>query len=483
MLGALLGKILGFVREVLQAKAIGASVIADGFRGAMTAVLMPISPLQGDMVPSTLVPLHKEWTSEGRRVEMISSLTAVFMLIALFIAIITYSCANYYVDFLVGGFGPQAKALTIKFVHVMVFSMPASVVLNCFACIELSQGRTRLMAYRASVQNVSIIVGILIMMWYGKPVAIAYGFAIAMNLVTLYGYIMLALEREVSIKSIRFDLGIKAFGLFFKRVKPLFAQPLFDQGNNILEKVLSSALSVGTLASLDYARTITDTAVYFISQPIGFVVLGQSAVGDMRARVRAICRPIIHISMPASLFIIIFAQDIVKVVFQRGAFQQHAIALTTGAIQGICVGMWATTLGWILVRMLNVQHRNGTAAKIFVAAYVGNMLVNLVTYKWYGTFGIGLGEATRGFVLVAGTALALKSGRVMLELVLQAIPISLVVAGSALLVRLGHDSPFRQLVYGSSVFCALMLVWLTAFVPEIVRPFVNKIKRKVVAKA
>ena len=47
MIGALLGKALGFVREIQLAKHLGANLVADSLRGAMVAVLMPIAPLQG----------------------------------------------------------------------------------------------------------------------------------------------------------------------------------------------------------------------------------------------------------------------------------------------------------------------------------------------------------------------------------------------------------------------------------------------------
>ena len=55
--GAMLSKALGFVREVAMAQTFGASVIADSFRGSVTAVLLPVGPLLNESTPAVLIPM------------------------------------------------------------------------------------------------------------------------------------------------------------------------------------------------------------------------------------------------------------------------------------------------------------------------------------------------------------------------------------------------------------------------------------------
>ena len=112
-----------------------------------------------------------------------------------------------------------------------------------------------------------------------------------------------------------------------------------------------------------------------------------------------------------------------KLIFARGAFDETAVLLTSGALRGIAMGLWATTLGMILLRFLNNAGRNGHAALILAAAYAANGLLNLLAWRIIGPSGngsilIGLGEATRGLVLVAGTAFALSSVRPLMRLLL-----------------------------------------------------------------
>lgn len=468
MLGALLGKAFGFVREIMLAKHLGADVAADGLRGAMTAVLMPIAPLQGDLLPSTLVPLFQEWREEGRSSRMMSSLCLVFMAVAAALAVLIACFAEGYVGLLVSGFGPEAKAVTVAFTRIMVLAMPASVLVACLGCAEVALGRSRMTSIRASVQNVSVIVGIAAMTWTGEVSAIAWAFTAGMVLVALYGLAMLWREGELSPFDVRIGSGIDAAGTFLHRARPLLFQPFADQGNTVLEKLLASTLAVGTMASLDYARTITDTVYYVVSQPVGLIVLGQGGgAADLRDRVRLIALPLLHLALPASAFLLTFSADIVTLVFGRGAFGAEAVGLTATSMRGISVGLWATTLGWILVRMLNAQRRNVTAAKVLACAYLGNMATSLATFSWCGSFGIGLGEAVKGVVLLAGTAYALGCAGLLARLAAGAVPVTLAVGAAGLLVHAGFGTPLGRVLAGAGLYAAVLVPWFLFFVPEL----------------
>ena len=478
MMGALLGKALGFVREIQLAKQLGANVVADGLRGAMVAVLMPIAPLQGDLVPSTLVPLYNEWRRERRSSRMMSSLCLAFAAIAAALAVLIALFADSYVGLLVGGFGPEARAVTVSFTRIMTLAMPASVLVALFGCVEISLGKSRMTSIRASVQNVSILIGIGVMSCTGKVTAIAWAFSVSMIVTALYGFTMLWREGELSPRDIRIEASIDAFKVFARRARPLFLQPLCDQGNTFLEKLLSSVLVVGTMASLDYARTITDTVFYIVSLPIGYIILGQDKSIVVRDRFILLCRPILHMALPASAFMLTFSTDIIRLVFERGAFQAEAISLTSASLQGISVGLWATTLGWILVRMLNAQQRNRTAAMVFVYAYVGNMITNVLTFRWLGSLGIGLGEAVRGVIILVGTTYALGCSRLLVLLVAQAVPMTLVLGAAGLFVRDVFDTPPSRVLVGAALYGAVLIPWLLLFVPETAERVRRRAKRK-----
>jgi putative peptidoglycan lipid II flippase len=474
MIGALAGKVFGFVREVLLARQLGANIVADSFRSATTAVLLPISPIQGDMVQGALVPMHRQWQRDGIAPQMFMNLSVVLGAVSIAIMMLVYVLTDYYVDWLVGGFSEQAKLTTIGLVHVMALSMPASVLFNVFACVELSVGRVRMAVIRASVQNLAVIAGIFVMVVTHNPIALGWGFAIAMIFSAMFGFVILCKEGELDPLSVTPLRCWKAGLLFIQRVYALLTQPLFEQCNIVIEKILGSMLVVGTVASLDYARTLTDTFMYFISYPIGQAVLRRDPSDQMQSKVQLLCKPILHIAVPASVFTLVFARDITIVVFQRGAFQQQAIDLVSQAMQGIGFGIWASVIGWILVRILNSQHRNPTVARIFMVAYAANALVNIATFKFLGIFGIGLGEASRGIMLLAGTAYALGCGKTLLKLSLGTLPLAMVLAALGYGICEVYHTPLWRVAIGVVAFGLVVCINMTLLFPEIVKELLRK---------
>ncbi len=478
--GAVFGKVLGFVREVEMARLLGANIVADSFRGALTAVLLPVAPIQSDMLPSVLIPLHRSWSEDGSAAARSGALAALLTLFAAVVAAAVFALAAPWVGLLVGQFDPEAKALTVRFVQVMSLAIPASVLSACLSSIEIAVGRSRIATIRASVQNLSMMAGIAIMALAGQPLAIPLSFVIAFNLVAAYGVAALWREGTISPAGLSPRLLAEVGAAFWRRFRPLLAIPLADQGNILLERLLASGIAIGAVASLDYARTLTESAFYLVSQPIGYVVLtraaGQARASD--AEIRRISRVLLAVGVPASVFIAVFAADIVRVVFARGAFDEHAVLLTTGALRGISVGLWASTLGWVLLRMVNAAGRNGAAAAIVCAAYAGNALVNLLAVPVTGTFGLGLGEATRGLLLLGGTTVVLACGRLMLRCLARAAAEGFALACIGGAICVGIDGSLARLAVGAPVFGLAVAALLVLHLPELAARIGGQIQRR-----
>ena len=463
--GAMLGKLLGFVREVEMAQLIGASVIADSFRGALSTVLLPINPLQGEIIPAVLIPLHREWSAAGKAVRLFGSLMVTFLVIAILLAIAVWFSADHLVRFLMPGFAEPARIMTARFVRIMALSIPSSVMLSNVMCMELAIGRSRITAIRASVQNVALMIGVAILAITGWVDAIAWAFVIAFNAVTLYGCYALWREGELHVRAVSLRDAWRGMREFFPRVRPLLAQPLFDQSNIILERVLASAVAVGAIASLDYARTLSESLLYMLAQPVGFIVLAGGTPSP--ERVRFVSRAMLGIALPISCFFAILAPDIVRVLLERGAFGEAAVQMTAGVVRGVGLGLWAASLGFVLIRMLNASGRNHAAACVIMAAYSANMLTNLFAVPAWGTFGLGVGESVRALVMLVGAAMVLGCLRSVISacspLLVQ---VAAVAAACVAAISLTHASLPRVLIGGTAT-CGAVLAWYAIALPEL----------------
>ncbi|UGV25294.1 virulence factor MviN [Rhodopseudomonas boonkerdii] len=417
--GALASKLLGFGREILMAHVLGATLVADGFRGAITAVFLPVAFLQNETVPAVMIPMHRDALRGDDAPRKLGALAIATTGIALILMAVLQGLGEVAVQALVGGFSPEGRSLTLDFIRIMALGMPASVLVNVLASGEIALGRTRLTNIRASILNISVLVGIVLIVLTSDFHALAWSFTVAFNALAIWGLVTLRREGAISFRDMSFAAVLASSREFFRRLRPLLALPIAEQANIWVERLLASRVGTGAVASLDYARTLTESALLLISQPVGLAVLSSAKPKEPSDQIASIARPILALAVPASAFLFMFAPDIVRLVFFRGAFNEQAVILTSQALQGISCGLWAATLGWILIRILNGTGRNFVAALIIVIAYLVNIGINLLTsylphVSESGTLLLGLGEATRGIVLLAGVMMVLKSRKKLL---------------------------------------------------------------------
>jgi putative peptidoglycan lipid II flippase len=468
--GALTSKLLGFGREIMMAQVLGASLVADGFRGAITAVMLPLAFLQNETVPAVMIPMHRDALKAGDGPQRLGAMTVALTGIAVILMLALLALGETAVQALVGGFSPEGRALTLDFIRIMALGMPASAMVNVLAAGEIALGRTRLTNIRASILNVAVLMGIGLVALSGNFHTLAWSFSIAFNVLGVWGLYTMWREGVLSFKGLSPSSVFASGAEFFRRLRPLLALPVAEQGNVWVERLLASRVGTGAVASLDYARTLTESALLLISQPLGLAVLSSHPSKDVSAQIEGIARPILALAMPASMFLIMFAPDIVRLVFFRGAFNEQALILTSHALRGIAVGLWASTLGWILIRILNSAGRNFAAATIIITAYLVNIVVNLATsylphVAQSGTLLLGLGEAARGIVLLAGVMIALGSRRKLMFLIVLA---SLPAALMALLGWQVHETftgTWQRLFAGGLAYLVCIAISMAMLMP------------------
>jgi putative peptidoglycan lipid II flippase len=368
---------------------------------------------------------------------------------------------------MVAGFTAEARELTLHMVHIMALSMPASVLINCLAAGEVAIGRTRMTNIRAATLNVGIIIGLGLLVLTKYNYVLGWAFAGAFNALAVWGVWRMVAEGNLSFSGVTPRQVLQTAREFLVRLRPFLFLPGAEQANVWLERLLASRIVTGAVASLDYARTLTDSILLLLSQPVGLAFLADNNRNDEREEIQKIARPLLAAGVPFAAFVYAFSEDIVRLVFQRGAFGEHGVMLTSQALSGVALGMWASTVGWVLLRLLNRSNRNTKAAIILISAYAANFAMNLVTQTlWSGTgvevFMLGLGETTRSLVLLLGVALALNCSGALMRLLL----IALVPAGCLMLAEwqlLQHmPASFERLVLGGLLWglATLAAAWL-----------------------
>jgi len=470
-----------------MAHVLGATLVADGFRAAMAAVLIPLAFLQNESVPAIMIPMHRQAMERDEGPRSLGALTIVVGLLATLVMSIILLFGEWWVDAIVGGFSAEGRRLTLEFVRMMAFGMPASAVLNVLAAAEIAVARARLTNVRASVLNVAVLGGIGLMVLTGDAYALACSFTFAFNALALWGLFTLWRWGVISFSGVTARLVAETGMDFFRRLRVLLAVPLAEQANVWVERLTASKLTTGAVASLDYARSLTESALLLISQPVGMAVLSGHAPKNIHTQIESLIRPLLALALPASAFLLVFCTDIVRLVYFRGAFGDEALLLTSHALRGIAFGVWAATLGWILIRLLNGSGRNGVAAIVLVTAYLVNMGFNAVSSSMHvasdqGMLLLGLGEASRSLVLLVGVVLALEQRRKILGLMLLGMLPALLMVAVGMLIQDTIADLLPRLFVGGLACLVCIAVGIGILVPTAIPLTLNRLRRTFHAK-
>lgn len=440
-LGNLLGKGIAFFREVVFAQAFGTGPVAAGFRVAQTVSFVPANLVSNDILPGAFVPSYaREVRNDSDRAALLarSYALAVAVLVAIpTVLVVLY--ARLIVDTIVPGGAPEMKDQATAFLQILAWCIPAYGLSAIFALILVTHGRVGAQSLRPALQSVGLLAGTLLAITTGHIALLASGFVAAWVVYALMtGGICWSGGYFKTPQGFSFTVAGKFLLADGRRVLPLLPLPIIIQASILIERFFASLGDEELLASVDYARTVSDSVMSLIAVPLG--VLGLTRLSGLRASdfrrvmLRAVNVTLLSVPLMGAL-IVVFAPDIISLIYERGAFDSAAVTVTSQVLMGQSVLLVAQVLGYFLVRATMAEGRNKIVLYATGFAVLGQVGVQALVLTPLGAAALGLGPSVNGLVLVVILSVALGIGReVLAGLVFSCVPLVLVVGLSVLAV-------------------------------------------------
>jgi putative peptidoglycan lipid II flippase len=166
------------------------------------------------------------------------------------------------------------------------------------------------------------------------------------------------------------------------------------------ERYLITAFDSGAAAALNYAYRLTQLPVWVFVAAISIVILPslskQMALGKVKA-VNLIMsnafKAILLIIFPAMLFLFLLREPVTIALFQRGAFDDRSVLLTTNILEGYSLSILCQSISLICLRYFLA----GRQLTVVLIIYASSALVTIFMDAWFISFmslrGIGYGAA------------------------------------------------------------------------------------------
>jgi putative peptidoglycan lipid II flippase len=355
MLLSVLGKATGLIREIIVAAQFGTSEQMDAFLVAATIVSLIFvwirSPIRVALVPFLMEErsAHGEHAAWQKASVIINTITV--LLIAL--AIIGWVVSPYLVWLVAPGFTDETKSLSADLTRLMILTIVFLGVAKLLSAVFHSYQRFGWPGMMSSVDNLVIIPFIIVL----TPVVGVHGLAISIVLGTLAQALIQTsiLWKNRFYYRARVDFKDPTLHRMGSMGFPLLVGTGSTKLASIIDRVFASMLRPGSLSALSYGHRLTYVTLELFVESFTTVlfpffsrIAGSEGYQDFGKKLAKSLKTLFWIGFPVSMGILVIHESLVRLVYQRGAFSEESVLLTSQAVLFYAVGLWAFSISHVL---------------------------------------------------------------------------------------------------------------------------------------
>jgi len=399
MFGSALSLLSGLGRESVIAARFGASGLTDTFLVAY-APLDFLLPLAGALSSAFLPVFISSRTKDGDRASW-AAFSSIFNLVSLsflLLGLVGILFAGQLVSIFAPGFSPEKTGLTANLFRIMALSMVGITLMTLLAGTLNSLNKFLAPSLASFVQNSSIIICVLWLspFWgiYGPAVGVSLG-----TLAAVAGLIALLIRQNL-----RYFLTIDWHDPGVRQVLaaaiPLLSWAVMMKGYVLIDRNIGSGLPEGSISALNYARILDSVPINLVLIAISLAVyptlvrLGaEKQLEGLKGSLIEGTRLAFFLILPTTLFLVIFSQPIISVLFQRGAFDENAARMTQLALVCYAVGIFGWAAQLLCFRALWAMGQVWLTPVITLISLGVNLVLAVVLANLAGYYGLALANS------------------------------------------------------------------------------------------
>ncbi len=403
LVAVLASRLLGLVREMLIARQFGQTGAVSAYTAAFNLPDLLYFFLSSGALSSAFIPEFTKRFQTGKQKEawQIFSIIACFMGLVLTIAVVVcWIWARPLVSVLaVPGFVEQHPELVPLTMHLTRIILPCQLFFFLGGLMMASLESRQKFSARAAgpvIYNIGIIFGaIALARWFH-----IYGLAIGTLIgafVGNIGYAYYCMRKEGY--EFHFSLNIRHPGVVkvAKLALPVVLGLGLPQIDVIINRWFASFVSASAPAALNYANRLMQVPLGIFAQAAGTAILpmlsayaAKNAFDDMRSGVGYGLRSIMVESIPATVFLIVMADPLIRTIYMGGEFRPSDVGAAVIPLIWYSVGIFAWAGQRIVAPGFFALQDTVTPVVIGSVATVIFIPLNYVLMRMMGTGGIAL---------------------------------------------------------------------------------------------
>ncbi len=400
-----LSRVLGFIRDILIARYLGSTVIADAFfvafripnffrrvlaEGAYSAALIPVF--------SGVVLNPKD---EREASDFVENTTSMLLFATVVLTIIFFFGMPYIIQVLAPGFTDNKEAYELA-VHFGKIIFPYIIFISLaahFSSINNVHERFAAGAFAPAILNISFILSLFFLTPFVTTAghALSYGVLIGGVLQFLYLY-------RAVLNFYRPRIILPVLNEKLKKFFKLFLPGVFGSGviqlNIVVGTIIASFLPVGAISHIYYADRLNQLPLAIFGIALGIVLLpslskaikqsDQETTNNIQNRSIEFS---LLISLPSAIGLFILAEPIIQILFERGAFVAEDTFYTAKVLSYFALGLPAYIIIKVLVSCFFAREDTKTPLYISIVSVISNVVLSLLLIGSMREMGIAVATA------------------------------------------------------------------------------------------
>ncbi|MCD4689853.1 murein biosynthesis integral membrane protein MurJ, partial [bacterium] len=352
---AVVAKVLGLGKDIVVAAGFGTSFEMDAYLVAFTVPTLIIawlrSPIRAGFIPHFTESIESDgevdaWKGAGVLV------TDLFLIVAV-LAGIAMAAAPAIVSVVAPGFDSNQLALATTLTRIMLISVLFATganlctdILHCyrnFALPGLARPLNNLMMIGAAV-FLTVRFGIL-----------GLAFGVVLGSAAMFFVQLPAVIRRARGFAFRVDFTHPMFLGVVRLAMPLLIGMAGAKLDDVIDRMFASMLSEGSISGLSYALRLIElpkevlvvgfSTVLF---PFFSTMAARGKIDELGEKLMLAIRVAFYILLPVSIGMALLGEPFVRLIFQRGAFDEQSVSSTTSALLLYTPTIWALGISSIM---------------------------------------------------------------------------------------------------------------------------------------
>ncbi|MBB3908571.1 murein biosynthesis integral membrane protein MurJ [Anoxybacillus sp. UARK-01] len=449
-----LSRFLGFVREAVIGYQFGTSSLADSVILAYTIPNFVYSVL-GGAVATAYISVYSKMDRDIHKQRFHDVIFTYLLLFCVGLTGLFMILSKQVVQLFFNGLHPSEVAMTSKLFFMMapatlflVFSMWFSGILNV-------RGQFYSASF-ATLANNAFFIFIAVLLYPAIGVY-AYGWGATVSAAIMVAVLVYYMYKSgVLCFRLRFHVSEKEYVLrMLKIAMPVLLGGATLQFYFFTQRMFASQLDDGYVAALNYASKLVQLPQMILMTAATTVIYPLLAKKTAEQDYEGISqiffkglRLLIMFIVPVSVFVYVYAEPIVKIIFEYGSFTAQSTSMTAEMLKIFVIGMFAHAANLFVTRFFYAMEKSfAPVATGIVAVFGVNIALISFFIDQYGAASIAWGTTISALfqffsLLVLGTRqlkLRMDTGALWGKLLLSLLIVTAVVWLSRLWIHTGYD--------------------------------------------